>query len=111
LRLLADESVNLRPLITHVFEIEQAEKAYAIVTGAVKEPHLAILLRYPEAEEKPKTHIAKRVVTPNPRIQIGFIGAGSFAQKYLIPNAGKGGQLSVVVTSHGVTAKNVATKF
>src|SRR6185369_7678871 len=42
---------------------------------------------------------------------IGFIGAGSFAQKFLIPFAQKIGNLVSVVTSRGVTAKSVGEKF
>ena len=42
---------------------------------------------------------------------IGFIGAGSFAQKFLIPFARRGGGLVSVVTSRGITAKSVAEKF
>jgi len=45
-RLLENGSVDLKPLITHVFNIEQAEKAYDIVTGKLKERHIGILLQY-----------------------------------------------------------------
>lgn len=45
-------------------------------------------------------------------INIGFIGAGSFAQSYLIPYTKKeGASLDTVVTTKGITAKNVASKF
>src|SRR5882724_3743932 len=42
---------------------------------------------------------------------MGFIGAGSFAQKFLIPGAAAAGHLHTVVTSRGVTAKNAGEKF
>ena len=42
---------------------------------------------------------------------IAFIGAGSFAQKFLIPFAQDGGRLLSVVTSRGVTAKSAGEKF
>jgi polar amino acid transport system substrate-binding protein len=45
-------------------------------------------------------------------LNAGFIGAGSFAQSYLIPNAkANGASLDTVVTSKGITSKNVAEKF
>ena len=34
-KLLENRSVNVQPLVTHVFEIDQAEKAYDIVTGKI----------------------------------------------------------------------------
>jgi len=45
-------------------------------------------------------------------INVGFIGAGSFAQSYLIPGVKSwGASLDGVVTSKGITAKNVSDKF
>jgi len=111
-RLLENQSVDVRPLVTHVFEIEQAQRAYDIVTGKVLERHLGILLKYPELPEEyslarvPQAATASRT-TPG----IGFIGAGSFAQKFLIPFAQRGGELVAVATTRGVTAKNVHDKF
>ena len=46
------------------------------------------------------------------QVNAAFIGAGSFAQSYLIPNVkASGASLDGVVTSRGITAKNVANKF
>ncbi len=50
-KLLENRSVDVQPLVTHTFEIEQAGRAYEIVTGKVPERHLGILLSYPEALE------------------------------------------------------------
>ncbi|HMW27556.1 MAG TPA: Gfo/Idh/MocA family oxidoreductase, partial [Ferruginibacter sp.] len=96
---------------THVIDIADAEKAYDIILGKVKEPHIGILLRYSENETK-----ARSVVTlagkPLSQVNAAFIGAGSFAQSYLIPNVkASGASLDGVVTSRGITAKNVANKF
>jgi len=110
-RLLENKQLDVKSLITHVIDIEEAEKAYDIVTGAVKERSIAILLKYPEAEEKERAKLAVVTAKSEAKIQIGFIGAGSFAQKYLIPRAGLAGALHTVVTSRGVTAKNAGEKF
>ena len=110
--LLANRSVDVQPLVTHVFEVEHAEKAYDIVTGKTKERHLGILLRYPDTSESRPAAAA-----PAPTHGVGgppgiaFIGAGSFAQKFLIPFAQDGGRLLSVVTSRGVTAKSAGEKF
>jgi predicted dehydrogenase/threonine dehydrogenase-like Zn-dependent dehydrogenase len=111
LQLISQEKINVKPLITHTFNIEQAETAYDIVMGKVQEPHIGILLHYPENEEKFATRFTINS-KPIQQINVGFIGAGSFAQSYLIPNIkGQGASLDTVVTSKGITANNVAQKF
>jgi polar amino acid transport system substrate-binding protein len=111
-KLLENRSVDVQPLVTHVFEIEQAGEAYDIVTGKVSERHMGILLKYSEVTE---THSVKetpqRTASGSDMVGIGFIGAGSFAQKFLIPFARQEGGLLSVATSRGVTAKSVGEKF
>ena len=53
LELVARGDVNLEPLITHRYPIEEAETAYEVVTGTRKEPAVAIVLRYDGAEAQP----------------------------------------------------------
>jgi len=111
LQLLARKTIKLKPLITHVFDIAEAEKAYDIVLGKIKEPHIGILLKYDDNEDKLKTIYNVNAI-PISKINAGFIGAGSFAQSYLIPYVKTGhGSLDTVVTTKGITAKNVAEKF
>jgi polar amino acid transport system substrate-binding protein len=111
-KLLERRSVDVQPLVTHRFDIEQAEYAYDIVTGKISELHLGILLKYSEAPVanpvKPvPRHAPGAIAMPG----VGFIGAGSFAQKFLIPFAKRGGALLSVVTSRGVTAMSVGERF
>lgn len=111
LNLLANKAINLTSLTTHVFDIAEAEKAYDIVLGKTKEPHIGILLKYTENKEKYQTLLPLKNVKPA-KLSIGFIGAGSFAQSYLIPNLQTDEvALNTVVTSKGITSKNVADKF
>tara|TARA_R110002050_G_scaffold275820_3_gene420671 strand:- start:1375 stop:3522 length:2148 start_codon:yes stop_codon:yes gene_type:complete len=112
LNLIAQGSINLKPLTTHVFDVAEAEKAYDIVLGKVSEPHIGILLKYTSSVEN--KHKTKYNVNSNAinQINAGFIGAGSFAQSYLIPHAKSyGASLDTVVTTKGITSKNVAQKF
>jgi len=110
-KLLESQSVDVKPLITHVFDIDQAEKAYDIVTGKVRERSIGILLRYPEIEEKRKELTRELTPLPVQDIRIGLIGAGSFAEKILIPNIGSLGSLLSVVDSRSATAKSVGEKY
>ncbi len=110
-KLMEDKLIDVKPLITHVFDIEEAEKAYDIVTGKVQEHHIAILLKYPVTAEKIKAETPPAVLSGIDAVGIGFIGAGSFAQKFLIPCAGVHGELLSVATSRGITAKSAGEKF
>lgn len=111
LDLISQKAIDLASLITHTFDIAEAEKAYDIVLGKVQEPHIGILLSYPDGGKK-DTSMVQIKSDPISSINAGFIGAGSFAQSYLIPYAKReGASLDTVVTSKGITAKNVAEKF
>lgn len=111
LGMLSKGLINVDPLISHTFGIEQAEKAYEIVLGRNPQPHIGILLKY-EPNDK-KTHTSIQIKNEAiKKINVGFIGAGSFAQNYLIPNVKSfGASLDTVVTSKGITSKNVGDKF
>ncbi|WP_239021987.1 bi-domain-containing oxidoreductase [Pontimicrobium aquaticum] len=112
LKLISNGSINLKPLTSHIFDIEEADKAYDIVLGKVQEPSIGILLKYPREDEERYQSNFKLNNGPVDNINVGFIGAGSFAQSYLIPNVKfAGASLDTVVTSKGITSKNVAEKF
>ena len=69
------------------------------------------MLEYPENETKKATLIKAEKTNPIKDINIGFIGAGSFAQGYLIPACQQEASLQTVVTSTGINAKSVGDKF
>ncbi|MEO0572974.1 MAG: bi-domain-containing oxidoreductase [Bacteroidota bacterium] len=112
LDLISQGALKMSNLITHRFEISQADKAYDIVLGKVQEPHIGIVIEYPASDGKQATLVPLEKSQKLEEINVGFIGAGSFAQSYLIPNVKTwGASLDTVVTTKGITAKNVATKF
>ena len=111
LDLLSRKAIDIKPLITHVFDINDAGNAYDIILGKTKEPYIGILLKYEQNEKKhkPLVQIKHSLLSS---VNAGFIGAGSFAQSYLIPNVKAwGASLDGVVTSTGISSKNVADKF
>ncbi|MDC6385470.1 oxidoreductase [Flagellimonas taeanensis] len=114
LDLVSQGVIRLNDLTTHVFDISEAEKAYEIVMGTNPEPHIGILLSYPDSSEgKDSTSVPLSRNKPLGALNVGFIGAGSFAQSYLIPHVKSWGEASLdtVVTTKGISAKNVASKF
>jgi polar amino acid transport system substrate-binding protein len=123
LQLVSERKLNLERMITHVFSLDEAPKAYELITGATGKKYLAVLLKYqPEMESPSNMSSASRVylkkntpaLTPKERqLTVGFIGAGNFAQSYLIPvlKSLKGVQLRGVATAKGINAHSVAKKF
>lgn len=110
LELVGRKQVQVAPLITHRFAIEEAEKAYAVVGGA--EPSLGVLLLYPSAEPSTRVDLKPRTAGPVGKVRVGFIGAGSYARSYLLPAVQQAqAELVSVATQHGITAKTTAEKF
>ena len=96
-------TLNVDSLITHRFEFEEAAKAYESLTE--DKSGLGILLSY---ESEVETRLDKKVVLRPINIEpknavVGFIGAGNYASRILIP-AFKGAfaQLHTIVTSGGI---------
>ena len=115
LDLVAEGRVNVAPLITHRFSIDDAERAYQLITDEVKEPYLGVLLGY-DPERKIEKCIrlpgAQTVVAPEQGVSIGLIGAGSYAKRYLLPNfKAAGAQFQTVATASGVSAREVGEKY
>ena len=111
LMLLSRKAIDVKPLITHIFDVDNAVKAYDLVLGVTKEHFIGILLKYSPNDKKTLTlHQVRNL--PVGDINIGFVGAGSFAQSYLIPAVKEwGASLDGVVTANGMSSKNVLDKF
>lgn len=112
LDMMSDGRLDVKPLISHRFAIEDAAEAYAVVSGA--EPSLGILLEYP-AISAPDRKVVIR--TPEPvragdKPTVTFIGAGNYATAVLIPAFKTAGAvLGTVVSSAGVSGLHAARKY
>ncbi len=119
LDLISQKKLDVQSLITHKFPIQDALQAYDILTGKVKEKHLGILIEYPGSEKIKKPDIKKIELFQKtkadfnpPQLVVGFIGAGNFAQSYLIPPLQKlGVRLKGVATLKPINARSVGKKF
>jgi predicted dehydrogenase/threonine dehydrogenase-like Zn-dependent dehydrogenase len=116
LDLVAAGQINLEPLVSHRFSIDDAERAYQLIAGQTQEPYLGILLRY-DTERALESRIAVGSLksgqsAPEKTVRIGMIGAGNYAQKFLLPNfQAAGADFHSVATASGVTARQVADKY
>ncbi|WP_024512545.1 bi-domain-containing oxidoreductase [Bradyrhizobium sp. ARR65] len=114
-----NRTLRLTPtaLTTHRFPINDAEKAYELVTEGM-EPHLGVVIEYPtdqqgSVEPIPAIEIRPYVIPHRGRCTLGVIGAGSFARSKLLPILARHPQvvLHTVVTQRGVSADDTQRRF
>jgi len=117
LELMADGSVDPMPLVSHRFAIADASRAYEVVSGS--EPSLGIVLTYPDnggggggGERKiERTVVLRSGATAKGQGVVGWIGAGNFASRMLIPAFSKAGaDLDTIASAGGVSATTVGMK-
>lgn len=107
LDLLAAGSLDVKPLISHRFVFEDAPAAYRLLSE--DKTALGIILQYPLAatEQKLKRSIPLAATEPQRDAAspiCGFIGAGNYASRVLIPAfKAAGAQLDTIVTAGGVS--------
>lgn len=113
LRLLSCKAVCIEKMITHHFKIENAVSAYEMMTSG-KEEVMGIIVSYDETiKEEDKIMLKGNNDYPfiKEGIGVGFIGAGSFAQGFLLPHFKEIAELKGVATATGINAKAVAKRF
>ena len=115
LQLLADGKVDVRPLITHSFAIENAAAAYELITGKTPETHLGVVIQYGrEVEPSQRLELISRPTGSftHSQVRVGVLGAGNFAQGVLIPTIkAAGAEMVGLCASSGARAKSSAEKF
>jgi predicted dehydrogenase/threonine dehydrogenase-like Zn-dependent dehydrogenase len=125
--LLASRQVDIDPLITHRFPIDQAPQAYELITGKREAPFLGVLLTYDDSgkfgEEKHKIFAQSPTVTQispekPPRVQpitisLGLLGAGNFATAVMLPALSKIKDIALigVASGTGLSAQNAAQRY
>ncbi len=113
LELLRDKQIDLAPLITHRFPIEEAIRAYELLGGSNKEHYLGILLEYARDEFQIARHVEIRPKPKNGKIVVGVIGAGNYATTHLLPHLQSNPAvcLGTLCTATGMTALQVGGTF
>ncbi len=104
LDMLASGQLDVRPLITHRFAFEDAPKAYEALT--TDKTGLGMLLKY--TSSTPQRMVRQVTLKPSAtfssqRPVMGFIGAGNYASRMLIPAfKAAGAQFHTIVTAGGI---------
>ena len=112
LDMMAEGRIDMKPLISHRFKLEQAAEAYDLISSGNP---LGVLLQYPS---KPAGKIERTVTlnAPLPAVTasqacVGFIGAGGYASSVLVPAfAATGARLKSIASATGVSSVHVGKK-
>ena len=105
--------IDLSYLTTHEFTLEHAPQAYDMIVSR-SEPFLGIILKYDVHKPIARHRIAIRPAKAEGRVNIAFIGAGSYAQQNLLPNIPRNDNDVTcvgIMTNSGTTSKRVTEKF
>ena len=125
LQMMAEHKVDVRPLITHSFTIEKAPGAYELITGKSDEHFIGVAITYPEEPDmRHRVDFASEVQrdvssvgisskSPQGIMNVGMLGAGSFASAILLPAMKKLSDVEFVgvCTATGRSSRHVAGKF
>jgi len=123
LRLVGTHQVELQKLTTHRFLLDEAQAAYALIAGTKskkREHYVGVLLDYGDRESESIKELPRSVKVTSKEaastaapVKIGFIGAGNFAQGFLIPNIERSRTTSLVgvCNANGLSATNAARTF
>lgn len=104
LDMMSGGQIDVKPLITHRFKFENASDAYDLLT--TDKSALGILLQFESDVESRHEKIIKLSATPSYQANepvVGFIGAGNYASRMLIPAFKEAGaQFHSIATSGGI---------
>ncbi|OAN50290.1 theronine dehydrogenase [Paramagnetospirillum marisnigri] len=104
--------LDVAALISHRFDFDQAEAAYALVTGGA-EPHLGVILRYGESAPTAPPPVFAEPKAGTGTCVLGVIGAGNFARTVLLPELARlpGVEMRTLCTQRGATAEHGQKTF
>ena len=120
LDMMAAGALDVKELISHQFDINEAEKAYKLIVS--DEHSLGILLTYPGVEI---TNDSRKVLlsnnnnikksnnkNTNKKIKVSFLGSGNYAASILIPAfKAAGAELKSIASISGVSGVHTGKKY
>jgi len=122
IQLASQQKLNIQKLVTHRFKIDEAMKAYDLITDKTGEPYLAVLLTYdPERYIDSEVMITKDqsvgrgsgIAQPASSVSVGLLGCGNFPNAVLLPAMRnvKGLEFIAAYDPIGANAHQTANKF
>jgi polar amino acid transport system substrate-binding protein len=107
---IADGKLELDRIITHEFELQDAEKAYNMIL-AKNESFSGILIKYDQEHKLQNIVIHERTIKTTNKPRVGLIGAGNFAQGTLLPKMKGLCEIVGIATATGNQSKYVSNKY
>ena len=110
--MLSSGLINLDYLTTHSFKFDKAVGAFDLVVNKT-EFYAGIVLAYDVNKEQVRSKIKVGSSNGLAKVNLSFLGAGSYAQGNLLPNIPSTDEVKKigVLTNTGTTSKRVAEKF
>lgn len=114
LQLIGEKKVDIGHMISKIYDVNEAEKAYNDLK-APDDTRCIILFKYSEIK-KEESHaiIYRRGKGIDGKINVGLVGAGSFAKAMHLPNLmtlKESFHLRAIMTRDGVNGMNTAKRF
>jgi len=120
LELIASGALDVKTLISHRYSIDQAERAYELISD--KKSSLGIILTYPGLEitrQSKNISLLKSISSKkdikndiNKKVNVSFIGSGNYASSVLIPAFKTTGvNLISVASKMGVSGTHIGRKY
>ena len=111
--------VQMGPLVTHRFWVEDAAAAYELIAERGSESFLGVVIKYREAAaptrsfEMPPPNAKPRMSRVVDRVGLGVVGAGAFVTSVLLPAFQQTGFTNFISVANrsGVTAREAARRF
>lgn len=114
LELISSGKVDVEKLTSHRFSIDDADRAYQLISGVSSEPYLGVVLNY-----DPNSELTRRIAlktspagAAEKGITVGVIGAGGYVPAMLLPHFKSAGvRFKSIATASGVSAHDVGKRF
>ena len=115
LRLVAENKIDLKPVIEKIYEIDKASEAYEDLKNSQDKP-LIILLKYSEEQQEVKRKIIVKGESfkKDGKINVAIIGAGGFSKSIHMPNLKKLSDIYniyAIMSRTGANAKAIAEQY
>lgn len=108
--LLAAGKLDMDKIITHTFSLGEAPEAYNMILEK-SEHFTGVIIQYDEQKTIKRTVKFNDIQYKPEDVNVGFIGAGNFAQNILLPRLRGLCNFTGIATAHGNTARYVADKY
>lgn len=108
--LISTGKIDMNPLISHEFEFKDAAEAYQLIIDKTEVIGGMVLKYDTEKELLQEVNRTKKAISQD-GVNVGMIGAGSFAQNFLLPALKEKVDFIGIATARPTSSKFIADKY